>query len=88
MSVLSELFAQELKLGEFKPVAYHIPHLDLLVVVEKDCSVSAKRMPGSNIELLYDSHKPETLVGVHVWGFSQLADFTFAGNPTPKTSTT
>lgn len=77
---LRDLFKPGMELKPFRPVAHTIPGLDLLIYVEKDCSMTTRHLPGSNISLLIENHVEgeERIVGVQIAGFSQVANFTIA----------
>ena len=56
---------------EFRPCVYYLPDLDTLVYLERDCSYTEVRVPGSDITLLYSNHEEsERLIGVEIAGFA------------------
>ena len=57
--------------GEFRSMAVYNPHLDFLLMLERDCSYVAMPVAGSNIELLREPHG-ERIIGVKITQFSHM----------------
>lgn len=58
--------------GKFKPGSLYIEPLDLLVILEEDCSHVSRHLPESNISILYDSNDQARVVGVEIWNASAV----------------
>lgn len=72
---------------EFKPFATYFPHLDMLLVLEKDVSTVSDWKNGSVVEVLTDFDGKR--IGVQIFCFSKLApkeviDAFIASNPYTK----
>ena len=53
--------------GEFNPCAF-VDGLGSLIVVNRDCSQTHKPIPGTNIDLILDTHSDKVVgVAIHKW---------------------
>ena len=50
---------------EFKPVLWYHEGIQTYIYLNKDCSYVSHRVD-SNLDILYDGHNPEKIVGVQI----------------------
>lgn len=71
---ITKLKAQGIEF-KFESCFFYTPGLDMLTYMEKDCNFIARRIPGSNLELLCnndENNETEKVIGVEIWNVSSV----------------
>ena len=68
--LVRKVFSDAGTMGDFRPCVIYNKELDVLTIMEKDCSFCAEPVSGSNISILRNNYGDKEVVGVEIGQWS------------------